>query len=573
MDQKENLQALTALAGAHVRDGRLAEAERVMRRAVQLRPDLPNLHGNLGNVLRELGRLQDAEQILRAALRLHPGHPDLHSNYGAVLMDLGRRHAAERSFRRALQQQPDHAPAQHNLSRLLHAAGRHGEAMQAFSGLLRAHPGLAQGHCDLGLALQSSGKLEQAKTSLHEALRLEPTLVAARMALGGVLHGLGQVADAAAQFQAVIKACPNSAEAHLGLGVAANLLGRYVDAEKSLATALQQRPDLPEAYNSLGDTLRNLGRLDESETALRVALRLRPGYPEAQVGLAFVLLQSGRYAEGWRLHEARWGAGPWRNRARPAAPAWNGESLDGHSLLLHAEQGLGDTLQFCRYAALIPAGGRVMLQVQAPLARLLQSLAGVEAVYATSATPARFDRQQSLMSLPHFLGTTLDRVSATVPYLRADPAEIQTWRNRLAHLPGLRVGLVWAGDPSLVADGRRSMALAQLAPLAGLGGVSFVSLQLGPAAGQPSPVNLVLHTVTGHLSDFADTAAAVSTLDLVIGVDTAVTHLSGALGRPTWLLNRFDTCWRLFRQPAPGDWGRVMQDVRSALQELVRHRA
>ena len=579
-------QPLTALAAAHVMNGRLADAERVMRRAVEVWPDLPHLHSNLGNVLRDLGRLQDAERSLRAALRLHPQYPDLHNNYGVVLVDLGRRHAAERSFRRALQHQPDHASARHNLGRSLHEAGRHGEAVQAFDDLLRAHPGLAGGHCDLGVALRSLGNLERARSSLLEALRIEPGLVPARMALGGVLHDLGRATEAADQFRAVTEAWPGTAEAHLGLGVAVNLLGRFADAEASLTTALRQRPDLPEAYNSLGDTLRNMRRLDEATVALQAALRLRPTYPEAQVSLAFVHLQAGRYAEGWRLHEARWGAGPWRKRTRPAGPAWRGERLDGRRLLLLAEQGLGDTLQFCRYASLIPPGGRIVLQVQAPLVRLLRSLAGVEAVYAPTDMPAQSDVQQSLMSLPHIFGTTLDTVPTGIPYLRADPSQVAAWRDRLSSLPGLRVGLVWAGDPSMAADSRRSLTLAELAPLAPLDGVSYVSLQLGALAGQRAPAGLSLHDVAGQLSDFADTAAAVSALDLIIAVDTAVIHLAGALGRPAWLLNRFDTCWRwlaagdsspwyptlrLFRQPAPGDWATVLQNVRDALQDLARN--
>ena len=262
-------------------------------------------------------------------------------------------------------------------------------------------------------------------------------------------------------------------------------------------------------------------------------------------------------------------------------------------VLVHAEQGLGDTLQFCRYVPLVAAGSKLVLEVQAPLRRLLSGLPGIAAIVARGDRLPPYDAHAALLSLPLLVGTRLPTIPCEIPYLAADPRDCARWRQRLGGLSGLRVGLVWAGgfrpdQPWAAAvDRRRSMALAQMAPLAAIAGVSFLSLQKGEPAGQAlsPPAGMVLHDFTAELADFTDTAALIEALDLVISVDTAVAHLAGALGKPVWLLNRFDTCWRWlldrddspwypslrqFRQPVAGDWASVMAAVSAALAALVR---
>ena len=272
-------------------------------------------------------------------------------------------------------------------------------------------------------------------------------------------------------------------------------------------------------------------------------------------------------------------------------PSWNGEAIGDRLILLVAEQGHGDTLQFCRYVPQIAAGARgTILAVQPGLVRLLSRLPGVSEIITEGGRPSSFDLWCSLMSLPRAVGTTLETIPAVTPYLTADPADVAHWRARLARLAGLRVGLCWAGGQfnlgQVYRDRRRSLALDALAPLGDVPGVQFFSLQKGPPAAEAArpPHGLRLHDFTGELDDFADTAALVDNLDLVISVDTAVVHLAGALGRPVWLLNRFDTCWRWlqnrddspwypslrqFRQPAPGDWASVIGRARGALQQLA----
>jgi Flp pilus assembly protein TadD len=559
--------------------GRAAEALPSFHTALKLRPGSADAHGNLGNALRELGRPDEAARHLREALRLRPAYPEAHNNLGAVLRDRGETAAAESCFRAALRLRADFAQAHGNLGQLLLATGRAAEAANHFGATLQGRPDDAVLLSGLGAALRATGRLHEAETATRQALRLLPTLAETHIELGNVLYERGHAQEARDAFRTALAHNPHSAPALLGLGVTGIVLGLFGDAEAALRTALAQQPDFAEAHNALGDLLRNCGRLEESEAALREALRLRPDYPDAQVNLAFTLLQAGRFTEGWRAHEHRFRAQAWRDYKYDfPAPRWQGEPLAGRKLLVHAEQGLGDAIQFCRHLSRIEPGAQVIVRVQAPLVRLLAASFPAMHVIAQNEPLPPFDLECPLLSLPHVLAG-----NSAAPYLAADPALVSTWRSWLDQLPGRRVGLVWAGNPRLAADARRSIPLAALAPLGEITGISFVSLQHGAAAAQQAPAGLSLHDRTRDLNDFADTAALVSALDLVIGVDTAVIHLAGALGRPVWLLNRADTDWRWmakagtstlyptlreFRQDAAGDWGSVITAVHRALADF-----
>lgn len=562
--------------------GRPAEAAASFRAALRLRPDSADAHGNLGNALRELGRPGEAEHHLREALRRRPAYPEAHNNLGAVLRDAGQAEAAEGCFRAALRLRPASAEAHRNLGQLLHALGRHAEAAASLRAALQGRPTDAATWAELGAALRALGRPAEAEPALRKALHHDPACQAARIELGNALHDLGRPEEAEAAFSAALESDPESPKALLGRGVVSCLLGRFAEAEAALRQALRHDPGLAEAHSALGDVLRNHSRLAESEAALREALRLRPDYPDAQVHLAFTLLQAGHLAEGWLAHEHRGRARAWRGRTHHlGGPRWQGEALAGRTLLLHAEQGLGDTLQFCRYLRQIKPGGRVLLQVQAPLVPLLAGQFGAVQVLGEDGPLPHFDVECPLLSLPHLLGDQ----PVAVPYLSPDPVRVSRWRDWLDRLPGRRVGLVWAGNPGMAADRRRSIALAALRPLGNVPGISVVSLQHGPAASELPLSDLAVHDRSRELHDFADTAALTASLDLVIGVDTAVVHLAGALGKPVWLLNRADTCWRWFgqpgaspwyptlrefRQPAPGDWNSVIAAVQQALVEYAR---
>ena len=553
--------------------GRLAEAEPLLRQAAAAQPDSADAQGNLGNLLRDLGRPAEAEVCLRAAIGLRAGYPEAHNNLGALLRDRGDADGAERCFREALRQRPGFALCRANLARLLLLQERFAEAEAEFRAIA---PASTEAACGLGESLRCQGRLAEAEAVLREALPRQPEAVAVE--LGNVLLAANRPAEAAECF-ARVPALPG---ARLGLGLAQAAQGDYAAAERQVRAVLASGPLLPAAHNALGDILRNQGALGAAEASLRQALALAPAMAEAQVNLAFTLLQAGRLAEGWAAYEHRWRAVPWVHR-RHALPGrlWNGEPPGGRSILLQAEQGLGDTLQFARYATLFPPGTRVVLQVQRPLVALLRGMPGVAATCALEEAPPQTDWHCPLMSLPHrFPGPP-----PAPPYLAAAPDAVAAWRRRLEGLPGLRVGLAWAGSPGLAADARRSLPLHRLEPLGKLAGISFVSLQRGPAAQQAAALPLLRPEMAGE--GFEDTAALVAALDLVVSVDTSVLHLAGALGRPVWLLNRYDACWRWqqgrddspwypqlrqFRQPAPGDWDGALAPLAAALQKAAAGR-
>ena len=411
--------------------------------------------------------------------------------------------------------------------------------------------------------------------------------------IGGALWALGGLAEAEANCREALRLRPAYPEAHTNLGNALRDLGRPAEAEASCREALRLRPDYSDAHSNLGAALYILGRPAEAEASCREAGRLRPDYPDAHTNLAHALLLAGRFEEGWTEYEWRWTTRQLLDGARNfPVPQWDGEAIGDRVILLHAEQGLGDTLHFCRYVPLMASGARIVLEVQAPLVRLLSGLPGITQIVARGDSLPSFDLHCPLLSLPRAFGTTLDTIPAATPYLAADPARTAEWRERLGHFDGLRVGLVWAGGqrqglPSqVIADRRRSIALDTMAPLGEASGVSFISLQKGEPAAQAAtpPPGMALHDFTADLCDFADTAALIGGLDLVISVDTAVAHLAGALGKPVWLLlHDFADCrWTLtddasywygdlalIRQTSAGDWAGVIAETRRRLEALA----
>lgn len=497
----------------------------------------------------------------------------------------------------ALVIEPNDVDTLYPLSVLCQQQGDALEAVELIERALALEPNHTEARYSLGVALSGLGRLTEAEASYREVLRLQPDYAKAHRKLGVVLRELRRPADAEASYREALRLGADYSEVYNNLGNVLCDLGRLGEAEASYREALRLQPDSLETLNNLAGALSDLGRTAEALPYYERALEIRPDDATAHFGRSVILLLRGEYAEGWREYEWRWrGATTMQAKLQGfAEPQWQGEDIAGKTVFLHAEQGFGDTLQFCRYASLIGTTARVILEVQPPLARICSSLAGVAQVLPRGEPRPAFDVQCPLLNLPLATGTTLDTIPfGKAAYLSADPRLVADWRKRLAHLKGLRVGLVWAGallpDPeSAAVDGRRSMALAAMSPLGKVRGVCFVSLQVGEPADQAAdaPPGLVLHDFTGELRDFADTAALVEVLDLVISVDTSVAHLAGALGKPIWLLNRFDTCWRWlsdrddspwypqlrqFRQARPGDWSSVMLAVRDALQQLTLNR-
>jgi Flp pilus assembly protein TadD len=481
------------------------------------------------------------------------------------------------------------ATAEHNHGFHLHLHGRASEAEPFYRRAVVLDPDFTQAWINLGLAVIAQGRSDEAMSCQREALRIDPENADAHNNLGMVHYAQGHIAEAENCFRAALRLRSDHANATLNLGATRQILNHVEAAEGLFRRALALGVDVARAKSNLSLALMEQVRPEEAELCCREALALRPDYKEARANLALALLMMGRLEEGWREYESRWEVEAMGTPAPVLSqPRWTGEELNGETVVLYAEQGYGDTLQFCRYAPMVAAaGGRVVLVVPKQLRRLMACLDGVAEVLCEDGDVLpHFDYHCPLLSLPLAFGTTVATIPGPCAYLRADPSP---WTDFLDGLRGLKVGLVWAGksrtaQPHAVAiDKRRSMRLTDMAPLFSVPGCSFVSLQLGPPASQIGalPDGVELHDVSSRIGDWADTADLVAGLDLIITVDTAIAHLAGALGKPVWMLNRFDTCWRWFlhredtpwypsmrqfRQTSRGDWDGVIARVGHALR-------
>jgi tetratricopeptide (TPR) repeat protein len=496
----------------------------------------------------------------------------------------------------ALIADPENADGHHLLGVIASRLGHGDVALHHLDRALKGRPQDAALHGAIGSVYRALGRPQQARASLEAAVRLDPDAAGTRNDLAIVLAEQDLLAEALPHFEAAVARDPKLAQGHCNLARVLGGLDRLDEAVASYRQALRVDPGYVNARNNLGIELTRLARYDEALAELDEALRLDPEKAASHANRAVLLLRLGRFAEGFAEYEWRWRTQPPKSPPRDfVQPAWNGEDVRAATLMLHAEQGFGDTLQFCRYAPLVARRcAKTYLEVPRSLLRLLRQSFAAENLEviprladfpATQALP-RTDYHCPLLSLPRVLGATINDVPAEIPYLTADPGVAAAWSQRLSELPGRKVGLVWAGLPQYADDAHRSLPLARLAPLGGVVGVTFISLQTGAAAVQASavPPGMTLHDASQGLRDFADTAALVAALDLIISVDTAAAHLAGALGKPVWLLNRFDTDWRwmvdradspwyptmrIFRQPQRGDWNSVVAHVRAELARFA----
>ena len=584
--EPRHLQSMLALGVIAWQQGRHPAALSRARQAAALAPKLPAAHLLLARVLRESGLLADAVTAFRTALRLAPADNAARFELAQLLADVASPEEAALCYRTALRHDPANAGGHYNLGNLLLRLGRTEEALSCYQAALVSQPGHRHAQNNLAACLSRLGRPAEAEQQYRTLAVRYPDMVEAHYNLGNLLFDTGRFADAAAAFRTALGLWPDHPDAANNLGSALIELGDYAGAEQCLRQAVHRQPGQAVPRSNLGAALREMGQVAEAEACFTAALDLAGNTVPARNNLATTLLQTGRLREGWALYETRWETPSLPPRPF-TEPLWQGEPLGDGVLLLHAEQGMGDTLQFCRYVRMAATRARVVLEVQPPLQRLLaRSLPGVEQVISRGERLPRFSRHCPLLSLPRIFVTTLDSIPAEIPYLSPDPAEAAAWHERLAALPGLRIGLAWRGNQAFAdAKRKRDMGPAFLAALRGLPGISFVSLQKDLPAEVAAAAQRVLPMAdwTPEFNDFAQTAALVAGLDLVIAVDTAVIHLAGALGRPAWLLNRFDPCWRWlrdredspwyptlrqFRQPAIGDWAGVMEQVAVALSHM-----
>ncbi|MBF0179505.1 MAG: tetratricopeptide repeat protein [Magnetococcales bacterium] len=582
------------------RQGNDAHALRAYEQAAVLAPDDYEIHVNIGVTYQRMMQPEQAIKAFQNAVELAPRALEPAFNLAfatGVLRNRQQRHAeAADAFRHSLRFKPDHLDSLTNLGFLLAAMHHNAEAEAVFRRTLDFHPTHAETFNNLGNLLNEQGRDAEAEAAYRQAITLWPDYLEAHANLGVLLKRQLRFDEAEATYRRALVITPDEAHIHNNLG---NLLVdrlRYDEAEAAYRQALRLQPDHVEAWYNLGSLMQTLGRYAKAEEAFQQTLNLKPDHLDCRMNLGLLLLSLGRLTEGWPLYEARHQIhGQRENPVGKEILQWRGEPLTGKSLLILPEQGFGDKIQFCRFVAQLKAMGAatITLVCTPPLEALFRSLAGVDRLMATDAgvTFDRHDYWTFILSIPLCLGTTLETLPATLPYL-APPRE----RLELPtpHLPpqGFKVGLVWKGRPTHHNDGNRSLpGLAVLAPLWSVLGVSFFSLQKGageeeamvPPQGQP-----LLH-LGALMGDFADSAAVVARLDLVIAVDTAVVHLAGSLGKPCWVLlpalgldwrwlhGRDDSPWypgvmRLFRQATPGDWSAVIAEVAAALANTMHQR-
>ena len=549
-------EALHMLSLIKLQNGDPAGALRLMLGALQARPKSPEVLINYSLVLDALGRYEEALVTLDVVLSIKRRSVEACNNRGAILEKLGRDEDALESIDRALAIKPGHVDSLYNRGSVLRKLGRHEEALKAFERALAFKPDYAKAHNNRGLALDALGRPAEAFESYNRALAIAPDFVEALNNRGNVLQKLG----------------------------------RHEEALGSYERALSIDANYAEVLNNYGRSLSILGRQQEALKYTSRATAVRPGYIDAQWNESLLRLRLGDFAGGWEKYEWRWkreeNAKKLRNYAQPL---WLGDApIAGKTLLLHFEQGMGDTIQFARYAKLLAGqGARVILEVQPPLKALLADIgAGIEVVGSGEEIPA-FDFYCPLMSLPLALRTDLASIRADVPYLSVPADRLAQWSERLPPRQGFRVGVVWSGNPTHKDDHNRSIAFTRLAPLFDVPAVQLISLQkeLRDADAQALASEPRMHDAGRHFDDFADTAAATALVDLVIAVDTSVAHLAGALGKPLWVLlpfcpdwrwftERDDSPWyptaRLFRQPRIADWDSVIAQVAGELTQAAR---
>jgi len=519
---------------------------------------------------------------------------DSHRIHGLFELGVKKLHAhdyrgAEDAFRAVLSARPNMVEAHDNLGLCLHELGRIDDAAGHFRLAIALEPKSDQAHYHLGKALGQLGRLDEAVQSIQTAIRLKPRFGDAHRVLAYALWRQRDLDKALKHARRAVSLKPSDAETHNMLGLILQDLGRFDDAMKCFRRCAVMRPDIPAWYTNIGNALVELNRLDEAIAYHRKAQQIDWDYADAHYNEALAQLLAGNLRFGWEKYEWRWQQAK-NSPFKPnfSQPAWRGDgALDGKRILLHAEQGYGDTLQFVRYAPYVAArGAEVYLQVQAALKPLLSSLPSVKAVYSRDEPLPNFDLHCSLMSLPLAFSTELHTVPNIVPYIRAPEAKVREWQSELDPIEKLKVGIAWSGNPQVSHDFKRSMSLNLFRQILSESDCQFYVLQKEI---KETDANLIksstnLTDLSPKLQDFSDTAAIVANLDLVISVDTSVAHLAGAMAIPTWiplwfspewrwLLGRENSPWyptiRLFRQQRAGDWVSVLARIRSEIPAFI----
>ena len=603
MDRNSKRAGAWHLAGViDLQSGQLADALAAFDAALSLQPANADAHANRGLALHQIGRHAEAVRSYNASLEIRPDTAQTHNNRGMALADLADLDAAQQDYQRAIHLQPDYAAAHYNLGLLMLTRGQFEGALASFDTSIGLSADHAEAHASRGLALHGLKRYAQAVASYDKAISLQPSFAIAYNNRGLAHQALRDFSAAEHDYRAAIAHEPSLSQAYSNLGTVLKAIHRFDDALLAYDQALAVSPAAAQVICNRGAVLQALQRADEARACFDRAIALDASLVEAHCHRAYVSLLLGDWVTGWQSYE--WRAQHPQSRIYRRnfpAPRWTRhDPLQGKTILVHSEQGLGDTLQLCRFVrCLADRGAHVVFEVQRPLFALLQTLSGVGQLIAAGDDLPDFDFHCPLMSLPLELGIAeAHLLENPAPYLSADPGKSQQWNRRLGAQVRPRVGLVWSGgfrpeQPELWSTHeRRNISLAQICTL-NTPGIDFFSLQKGEPAESQVLADIGRYwtgdnffNYAAELKDFSDTAALIANLDLVISVDTSTAHLTAAMGKPVWLLNRFDTCWRwqlhrrdspwyptltMFRQTVAADWSMPLQQIGVGLSKLLEN--
>lgn len=572
-------QVLKRAMAAH-QAGELSEAAALYQQILSAWPTDPDALHLLGVIHCQSGNAALGIPFIEKAIAENPNFAEFHRNLAIAFTSLGDHEQSLREWQVAARLQPDQVIPLERIYRLLVQLGRDEAALEPLNQLIQLQPENPAYHLALGLALKTLDRDEDAINSFKAVLALDPSNIHALNNAGMLFRKAKRYDEAIAFFEQAARRHPNVYEVRNNLANAYSKKKQFEKAIEVFDAALKLRPDSYDVHLNLGISLIEMCRPAEAEPHLRRAMELKPGAYEPRWNFAYSLLIRGDFERGWVEHESRYQLPTVKNSIRHTdLPMWDGSDLHGRSILLHAEQGFGDTIQFSRYVPMVrERGGRILFECPPELVAVYENFPGIDEL---SSNIRQADVQCPLPSLPLVLQTRLEIIPSAMPYLVPSAARVAAWREKLGPSTGRpRIGLCWSGRPSHANDENRSMAPTWLDTLRDVP-ADWISLQKPPPeAGEARP-DLPMMELGHEITDFADTAAIVSQLDLVITVDTAIAHVAGALGKPAWvmlaycpdwrwMLQRSDSPWyptmRLFRQPTAGDWHSVVQFVRRALQ-------
>jgi tetratricopeptide (TPR) repeat protein/GT2 family glycosyltransferase len=619
----------------HHKDGHFRHTEHLFRSILQRNPNNPDALHSLSIIALKKGNHDAAVELISKAIANNPHIPQYYNTLGLVFETLEKYEEAVAAYQQAVSAKPDYAEAYHNMAVALQSQNHYAAAVEKCKQAISIRPDYAEAYNTMGFSLEKQQKLTEAITNYKQAVQFKPDFAEAYNHLGVVLNTQKRTSEAIEYFKKVLQIDPNYAEVYNNMGIALKAKKQFTEAISYFEEAIRLEPDFAEAYYNLANSLRDETRCTEAIEHYREAVRLKPDFAEAynhlgvvlnaqggfaenidnyeaienyrralQINpdfaeahwnLSLVLLRTGRLTEGWKEYQ-------WRRNPKldittyPHSfekPRWDGSSFRNKRLLVHYEQGLGDTIHFVRYLPMVKArGGTVILEVRKPLYRLLQSLPGIDELVEASfdkKPDVEFDYHISLMDLPNIFATNLNTIPAEVPYIKCSPKKAEHWRKKLTS-PEFKVGIVWAGSPSHGNDQNRSCAIQYFVQLSKIDGVRLYGLQKGETAEQVEELadETTITNLGTEFEDFTDTVAAIENLDLVISVDTSVLHLAGAMGKRVWallpfapewrwMLNRQDSPWyptmKLFRQEKWGQWRPVFQNVAEELRTVAaRHK-